>query len=111
MKNIVKKMMIYSMVGIMQIGMSASIVSASPISNYEIVQLSNHSRQDNDRQREHDKRLREENKRHDQEMKRKPGENERDWHERQKREKERHDQALKEIASFLLGVVVGSSNN
>jgi arylamine N-acetyltransferase len=112
MKNVVKKMITYSMVGIMQVGIGASIASASPIANHEIVQFSRgHSQQDNDRQREHDERLRKENERHEREMRRRAHEDEKEWHERQEREKERHDRELREIAALLIGIVIGSASN
>lgn len=112
MKNIVKKLVTYSMVGIMQVGLGASIVSASPAHGPERVQYSaDHHNQDNDRQREHDRRLREENARHDREMQQRHGEGIREWHERQAIENERHNAALNDIEAFLLGAIVGAVIN
>lgn len=115
MNNIVKKLVIYPMVGIMQVSFGAAVASASPIyigynEPQRIVQLDNnrHDR-DNDRRREHDRRMREENKRHEQEMRRHRGESERAWRERQKRENQRHDDSLREIAALLIGIAIGSS--
>ncbi|VBB04975.1 Hypothetical protein LUCI_0181 [Lucifera butyrica] len=112
MKNIVKKIIVYSMAGIIQISFGATIASASPIYNepQRIVQLDHHNG-DNDRQREHDRRLREENERHEREMQRHKGESDREWHERQERERQRHDEVLKEIEAFLIGAAIGSSSN
>jgi hypothetical protein len=120
MKNIVKKVAIYSMVGIMQVGFGASVIEASPLHNdgpQRIVQLDDrdhdgereHER--NERQREHDRRHREENERHEREMRRHDHESDRDWHDRQERERQRHDDALREIAAFLIGIAIGSSSN
>ncbi len=113
MNNIVKKLVIYPMVGIMQVSFGAAVASASPIYYNEpqrIVQLDNHHHnRDNDRRREHNRRLREENKRHEQEMRRHRGESERAWRERQKRENQRHDDSLREIAALLIGIAIGSS--
>jgi hypothetical protein len=113
-KNIVQKVVIYSMVGMMQIGIGASVIEASPLSNdgpQRIVQLDNRNHHNDERQREHDRRLRQENERHEREMRRHHHESEREWHERQERENQRHRNALNEIASFLIGIVIGASSN
>ncbi len=106
MKSIVKKIAIFSMVGMMQAGLGASLIEASPLYNDapQRIQL-------DDRQREHDRRHQEENERHEREMRRRDHESEREWHDRQKQEKKRHDKALKEIAVLLIGIAIGSSNN
>jgi hypothetical protein len=112
MKNIVKKIAIYSMIGMMQIGFGASVIEASPLHNNQgIVQLNGRDHNNNERQREHDRREREENERHNREMQRRDHESDRDWHERQKRENKRHNNALREIAALLIGIAIGSSNN
>lgn len=112
MKNIAKKLIVYSMVGIMQIGLGASMVSASPAHGPERVKYSEeHHNHDNDRQREHDRHMREENERHEREMQRRHDESVREWRERQERENERHDAALNELGAFLLGAIVGSAIN
>jgi hypothetical protein len=108
-KNVARKIMIYSMVGMMQVGLGATVgatvIEASPFYNdgSQIVQL--------DRQSEHDERQRQENERHEREMRRHDGENDRDWHERQRIENERHEQALHDIEAFLLGAALGSASN
>jgi ABC-type Zn2+ transport system substrate-binding protein/surface adhesin len=112
MKSIVKKVAIYSMVGIMQVGFGASIIEASPLHNdgsQRIVQLDRGH--DNDRQREHDRREREENQRHEREMRRHDHESDRDWHNRQDREKQRHDNTMNEIAAGLIGILIGTQIN
>jgi hypothetical protein len=109
-KSIVKKVAIYSMVGIMQVGFGASIIEASPLHNdasQRIVQLDNRHH-DNDRQREHDRREREENQRHEREMRRHRHESEHDWHDRQERERRRHDNTMNEIKAGLIGILIGS---
>jgi TATA-binding protein-associated factor Taf7 len=113
MKNIVKKIAIYSMIGMMQIGFSASVIEASPLHNdtQGIVQLNGRDHNNDERQREHDRREREENERHNREMQRRDHESDRDWHDRQKRENKRHNNALREIAALLIGIAIGSSNN
>jgi membrane protein involved in colicin uptake len=120
MKNIVKKITIYSMVGMMQIGFGASVIEASPLYNdgsQRFVQLDNRNhdyerqREHNERKREHDRRQREENERHEREMRRHHHESEREWRERQERENQRHRNAINEIAAFLIGIAIGSSSN
>ncbi|SFL99838.1 hypothetical protein [Pelosinus propionicus] len=112
MKNMVKKIAIYSMIGVMQIGFSASVIEASPLHNGQgFVQLNGRDHNNDEKQREHDRREREENERHNREMQRRDHESERDWHERQEREKKRHNNALREIAALLIGIAIGSSNN
>lgn len=95
MNALAKKMVIYSMVGLMQVGLFAAVAEASPreaeMSRYE----DRHDRRDFERAREH--RLQEENRRHEHEMRRRPFESRRAWHERQQREIERHRHAVREI--------------
>lgn len=113
MKSLVKKVIIYSMVGIMQVGFGASIIEASPLhSPQRIVQFDDgdHNRE-RDQQREHDERMNKENERHEREMRRRDHESEREWRERQERENQRHEDALREIAALLIGIAIGSSSN
>jgi ABC-type Zn2+ transport system substrate-binding protein/surface adhesin len=107
MKGVVKKVIIYSLAGIMQVGLGATVIEASPLYNDDsqrIVQL-------DDRHDEHDRRQHEENRRHEREMRRHDHESERDWHERQERENRRHDDAMRDIEAFLLGAIIGSVVN
>jgi len=101
MNSITKKIMIYSMVGIMQVGLGVSAIEASPLHNdgsQRIVQL-------DDR---HDEQRNQENKRHEREMQRHHNEGEREWHDRQEREKQRHDNTMNEIAAGIIGILIGS---
>ena len=113
MNRIMKKSIVYSLVGILQIGFGAALTEASPLytgdGQAQTIRMDRPQGGDEDRRREHDRREREENERHEREMKRRPHESDREWHERQERERERHEQALREIAAFLLGVVTGQS--
>ena len=126
MKTIAKKTIIYSMVGIMQIGLVATVAEAATINNgspSRVVLLDSHHDRDRDgdkdrdhdrdreRQREHDRRMKAEKERHDREMRRHHGEGEREWHERQERERERHDREMREIAALLIGVAIGKASN
>jgi hypothetical protein len=97
MNSLIKKTIIYSMVGLMQFGFFATVVEASPrqaeMSRYE----NRHDYHQRQLKREREHRLHEENKRHDREMRRRPFESKRAWHERQQREIERHRRAVYEI--------------
>lgn len=122
MRNITKKLVAFSMIGLFQTGLGASIIEASPlIQNFPPAHQQYDNRDNGDRsdrhddrkerEREHDKRLREENERHEKEMKRHRHESEREWHERQQRENERHDRELGNIAALLIGIAIGSASN
>ncbi len=116
MKNIGKKVIIYSMLGLLQVGMFSSVAAAAsgPLHNdgfQRIAYLDRNDRHDDDRQRQQDERKRQENERHEREMKRRPHEGEREWRERQERERDRHDRELREIGALLLGIVIGSASN
>ena len=134
MNSLVKKVIIYSMVGIMPIGFGASVIEASPRDkdqpnkqryedrghdrNREKEQREQRERREREqreqrerRERERDERTRKENERHEREMRRRHHESEREWHKRQERERERHNRELRDIAAILIGIVIGSSNN
>jgi len=107
MNNVVKKMVIFSMIGIIQIGSSASLLEASPLHNELIPQQQGgdrHDRHDQDQDRRERERI--ENERHEREMKRRPNENDREWHERQRHEKERHEENLRRIAHDILELIL-----
>jgi len=91
MKNITKKLIIYSMVGMMQIGLGASVIEASsPIQQQD----------DQDQDRHEAENI--ENERHERAMERRPNESEREWVERQHRENERHEKKLWLIAHAII---------
>ncbi len=97
--------MIYSMVGMMQLGLGVTVIEAAAFNNAgsQIVQL--------DRQRDHDQRQHAENARHEREMRRHDHESDRDWHNRQARENQQHDNTMNEIEAGLAGFVLGSVIN
>ncbi|MBP2660573.1 MAG: hypothetical protein H6Q69_3605 [Firmicutes bacterium] len=107
MKKIVKKIMIYSMVGMMQLGLGATVIEASPLHNDGPDMQQQDDRHDQDRH----ERERHERERHEREMQRRHHESEREWHDRQEREKQRHDNTMNEIAAGLIGIVIGSQIN
>lgn len=111
MKTIVKKIVIYFMVGIMQIGLVATVAEAAPLYNdnsQRVVQLDRHNRHDDERRRHHDERLRRENERHEREMRRHHHESEREWRERQRHERKRHERELRIIAAILIGIAIAN---
>ncbi len=97
MNDIVRKTIIYSLAGIMQIGLGIAVTEASPVPAGNWQQQTIRMDQPQNQQGDHDKRLREEKQRHENEMKRRPNEGEKEWHERQERENQRHEQALREM--------------
>jgi len=112
MNSVTKKIMVYSLIGAMQVGFGATVIEASPLHNngqQRFVQLDDRNDHDNGRRRQHDERKQQENERHEREMQRRRGESERDWHERQRHERERHENALREIAALLIGIAIGST--
>ena len=109
MKIVAKKIIIYSMLGLMQIGVFSSVAAAAPVSLHnsdpqQIVQLNRHDRHDNDRQ--HDERIRREREQHEREMRRR--------HNERQRHKDKHDDhKVRDIAAILLGIAIlsGASDN
>jgi len=120
MKNITKKLIIYSMVAMMQCGVGATISEASQRHDGQKEAVRNEGkvqRSDNDRasawngqqryeERNHENlrqdQRRQEAVRHEREMQRRDNERESAWHERQRCESERHNQNLKTIETAAL---------
>jgi hypothetical protein len=114
MRNLTKKIMIYSMVGLMQVGLGATVVAASPLYNdgpQRIVQLDDGYYHDGYRHHDREERRRHENERHEREMQRRHYESRRDWNDRQWRENQRHDNTMNEIAAGVVGFILGSATN
>lgn len=114
MKNIVNKIAIFSMIGMMQIGLSTSVIEASPRYNGIPPAQQQDNRHDRD-QEEHERdrheqhryeRERIENERHEREMERRPHESYHEWHERQHRERERHEENMRRIAHDILDLIL-----
>lgn len=89
MNKITKKIIIYSIVGMMQAGVGTAILEASP----------GQGDQKQPGYGQQDQRQDQENQRHNQEMKKHEGENDRDWHERQRQENNRHNENMKNISN------------
>jgi len=108
MRSLAKKILIYSMVGLMQFGLGTAVLEAAPRQN----DRQQEQRHENDRQQwerqqqldhqDRDSRRFEENDRHQREMQRRHDESERAWHERQRYENERHEQTIRDIEGAAL---------
>lgn len=94
MKSLAKKVVIYSMVAILQCGIGAATLEASPRQDNQ----QNHARDNRDR----NEQSRYENERHEREMQRRHHESEREWHERQRFENERHDHFVRDIEAAAI---------
>ncbi|TCL32438.1 hypothetical protein EV210_1213 [Anaerospora hongkongensis] len=101
MQNIGKKLVVFSLIGLMQAGLGASIIEASPRVDdiQQVHRWGDHRDQQEweriEQQRRQQERI--ENERHEREMKRRPHESKKQWRERQKREMDRHERALQQI--------------
>ena len=94
------------MAGIMQLGIGASVIEASPLhsdDSQQIVQLDRHDGNDRREERRH-----QENRRHEREMQRHHRESDREWNDRRDRENNRHQNTMNEIAAGIIGIVIGS---
>lgn len=88
MNSMIRKLMIYSLVGMMQGGLGTAVIAASPLHNdgsQRIVQLDNRQQQILETQR------------HEREMRQRPSESEQGWRARQNMENVRHDNTTREI--------------
>lgn len=113
MNSLLKKVVVYSVIGALQVGVYIGTTEASP---------KHHDRQDNNSRygREHreqeerarenhrreqqarEQRAREEHDRHERELNRRHHETEREWHERQEREKEHHEEVMRTIGGLAI---------
>ena len=109
MKGVTQKAIVYSMIGLMQLGFGVATIEASPrhgdsrqAQRYE--SHDNGHDQDRERERQHEKerRIREEHKRHEREMWRNERESEREWYDRQDRERARHEEEMKVIGGLVI---------
>lgn len=105
MKNVVKKIAIFSMIGMMQIGLGISAIEASPLHNEPAPMQQQYDRDQGQHkgdyfEHERHERERAENERYENEMrnmKRHIFESNSHWHERKHQAIERHKRALEEI--------------
>jgi hypothetical protein len=104
-KSIVKKVFIYSMVGIMQLGIGASVIEASP-KHYD----NQHDQRYKAHYKSRDQRIREERQRYECEIQRRHYENEREWRERQQREKEHHEEIMRTLGGLAILAIILDNN-
>jgi hypothetical protein len=115
MNSIVKKVVAFSLIGLMQAGLVAPVVTEASSRNdrhYER-RYENH---DNgyhrgfDKDREH--RLQEERERHEREMERHDYESDWEYHERMEREKEHHEELMRMIGGFaILSIILNNDDH
>jgi hypothetical protein len=94
MRPMFKKIIIYSMVGMLQCGLGAAVLEASPRHDEPQRYENNH--------RDRQDRRQEENDRYEREMQRRHHESQREWHERQRHENDRHEQVIRDIEGIAL---------
>ena len=102
MKNMIKKTIIVALVGIMQVGIGAATIEASPRHDNAPRYESQDDRHDPDREQ----KIRDEKERHGREMERRPGEAEREWRERQDKEKAHHEEEMRALGALAVLAVV-----
>jgi hypothetical protein len=101
-----KKIIVYSIVGMMQFGLGVIAVSASPLPNDDspsILIL--------DGQHDYDQRQSQENERHEKAMHRRSDESDQEWNDRQMAENNRHNKTMNEIEAGLFGFVFSPTIN
>ncbi|CUH95042.1 hypothetical protein P22_1111 [Propionispora sp. 2/2-37] len=98
MKKPLQKVIVFSLLGLFQLGLAASAAEASPLhlTNRLDQQQSYQAAPQGTNQQE---RERLENERHQREMKRRPNESDREWEKRQKQEIQRHQDELRQIGA------------
>lgn len=92
MNSVAKKVAIYSLIGIMQIGFGAAVIEAAPRERKQRNEWRYEDREhkrdrERERERKYDERIRKEYERHEREMRRRPYESKKEWQERQWPEK------------------------
>lgn len=112
MKNIMKKVIVYTMITIFSIGIGTGVIEASPRNHHDNNQRHERhdDRRDNDRER-HEKReqqRKDEIRRHEKEMQRREHESHREWQERQHRENDRHHKAMRALGFAALIYIIAN---
>jgi len=107
MKSIAKKIVIFSMIGLMQVGLGASVIEASPRQDDR---NQKYEQRDKDRDKNRDRRIREEQARYEREMQRRENEREQDWKERQQREKANHEEVMRTLGGLAILALILNNN-
>ncbi|MDU4959971.1 MAG: hypothetical protein E6X17_04805 [Sporomusaceae bacterium] len=93
MNKLTKTTIVYSLVGLLQVGIGAAAAPADPT---PVPGNENQPRYE-ERVKDREQLIQEENKRHEEEMKRRPHESDQEWKDRQEQEILRHEKALRDI--------------
>lgn len=106
MNRIVKKTIVIALAGIMQVGIGAATLEASP--RYEDRHHLERRYDDEHDRREfgRQQRIRHEQERHEREMQRRHDENEWEWRDRQDREKAHHEEEMRALGALAILAVV-----
>ena len=104
MNSIVKKGIIYSMLGIMQLGIGASVIEASPKHDNR-----HHEQRYENKHNSRDYKIKKERERHEREMQRREHEEEREWKERQSRENAHHEEVMRTIGGLALLYILANN--
>lgn len=116
MNSIVKKVVVFSLIGVMQVGIGMSITEASSRHNDKHHSKHNgkHHEQRYDRHRDHDHdreyRIKIERERHEREMRRHDHESDWQYNERMEREKEHHEEVMRTLGALAILAVVLDNN-
>jgi len=111
MKKTAKKVAIFTMIGMMQIGLGTSLIEASPLHSEPFPQghddRHDQDRHERERARHHrHERERIENERHERAMERRHHESYRAWRDRQWHENRRHEENMRRIAHDILDLIL-----
>ncbi|WP_027937902.1 hypothetical protein [Anaeroarcus burkinensis] len=115
MNNIAKKAVFLALAGIIQFGIGAATIEASPAHHDRDEMRQQDEQFEHDRQeREHRERMererhereRAEQRRHEEAMRRHHHESEEAWQERQRLENERHEHEMNAIAAIVIAAVL-----
>jgi hypothetical protein len=114
MNRITKNIITYSLVGVLQLGLGAATIEASPRHNDRQPptrsehRMHEYSYRDGQHDRDRDRRIHEERARHEREMIRREHEHEHEWRERQRLESERHEREMMLLGAALLITILNN---
>jgi hypothetical protein len=107
MKSLAKKFVVFSLIGLMQVGLGASVLEASPRHDDHRRDYRYEQRQ---KEKDREARIREERARHEREMQRHHHESDWQYQERMKREKDHHEEVMRTLGALAILAVVLNNN-
>jgi len=112
-KSIFKKVVAYSLVGVLQCGIATASVEAARNNNQQghKPKVTQHVQKNQWQNNERDRRKHEEMLRHEREMQRRPHESEWAWRERQRHENDRHDEIMRDILGMAILIAILNNND